>query len=90
MFFGRPFAMNRPLDYLFQKKFNMQYIHHVFRHLSDQFYGDSKMSSLLYASYQRKRAVVFEKCMNESIARENGIYDRQLFNTPRAKAFCKH
>ena len=86
MFFGRPFSMNRKLDYLFQQKYNLQYIHHVFRHLSNQFYGDSKASSLLYASYQKKRAIVFEKCMNEAMAREIGIYDRQSFNTPRAKA----
>eukprot|EP00956_Cyclotella_meneghiniana_P043219 scaffold258606_cov83-Cyclotella_meneghiniana.AAC.1 len=89
MFFGKPFSMNRPFDYLLQNKFNLQYIHHVFRHLSEQLYGDSKMSSLLYAAYQKKRSIIFEKSMNEALARENGIYDDQTFSTPRAQSFCK-
>ena len=89
MFFGRPFSMNRQLDYLLKDKFNLQYVHHVFRHLSDQLYGDSTMSALLYAAYQKRRSIIFEKSMNEAHARENGIYDEQTFNTPRARSFCK-
>ena len=67
MLFGKPFATNRPLDYLFINKTNLQYIHHIFRHLADQFYGDSRISALLYAAYQKKRSIIFEKTMNEAL-----------------------
>jgi hypothetical protein len=88
MFFGRPLPSNRPMDYLFANKNNDNYAHHVFRHFSSQYYGDSKQSAILYSSYLNCLRRNASKREAAALAREAGMYDKQTLLTPEVKHFC--
>ena len=97
MFFGLAHASNRPMDYLFKRKHTLQWCHHILRHFSDQYFGDTKQSSLLLAAYHKARAVVYERREKEAMLREAGLFDSQTLLTDDGKAFinvfnnhCRH
>ena len=89
MFFGLPHSSNRPMDYLFANKTNLQWCHHIFRHFAAQFYDDTKQSALLLAAYHKARALVYENSAKEAMAREAGLFDCQTLLTEEGNIFIK-
>ena len=55
------------------------------------------MSAILYAAYQKRLRRIWEMKYNAALASNAGLFDKQTWNTPRAKTFrrlfnnlCKH
>jgi hypothetical protein len=76
------------MDYLFANKNNDNYAHHVFRHFSAQYYGDSKQSTILYASFLNCLRNNASRREADALAREANIYDKQTLLTKPVKQFC--
>lgn len=52
MFFGKSFDQSRPWGPVFRFKSDPEYAHHVFRQFASEYFGDSRVSSQLFAAYK--------------------------------------
>ncbi len=52
MFFGKSFDQSRPWGLVFCFKSDPKYAHHVFRQFASEYFGDSQVSSQLFATYK--------------------------------------
>ena len=52
MFFGKCFDQSRPWGPVFRFKSDPEYAHHVFRQFASEYFGDSRVSSQLFAAYK--------------------------------------
>ena len=57
MFFGKCFDQSRPWSPVFHFKSDPEYAHHVFRQFASEYFGDSRVSSQLFAAYK--------ECLNQ-------------------------
>ena len=89
MFFGPPLLGLRSFEEIFRFKRNIQYAHHIFRQFAAEYKGDSRMSAILYAAYQKRLRLIWEMKYNASLASNAGLFDKQTWNTPGAKTFCR-
>jgi hypothetical protein len=89
MLFGQPLLSNRPMDHLFANDRNDSWAHHIFRHFALQYYGDSKQSAILYASYLnclRRNALEREAA---ALDPEANIFGKTTLLTQEVRVFCK-
>jgi hypothetical protein len=89
MLFGQPLLSNRPTDHLFANKRNDSWAHHIFRHFASQYYGYSKQSAILYASYLnclRRNALEHEAAALDPKA---NIFGKTTLLTREVTVFCK-
>ena len=52
MFFGKSIDQSRPWGPVFRFKLDPEYAHHVFWQFASEYFGDSQVSSHLFASYK--------------------------------------
>jgi hypothetical protein len=89
MFFGPAFHGVRAFKNLFRYKTNMQYVHHIFRNMADECFGDARASALLYATYHKHISDIAFKLVAKANAERDGVLAKATFDTPQAKLFCK-
>ena len=89
MFFGRRLYATRSFDKYFRFKSNVHHLHHDFRQFAAEYKGDSRVSALLYAAYQKRLRLIYEHRLNCASATNAGLFDKQTWNTPQAKLFRK-
>ena len=62
----------------------------MFRQFAAEFKGDSRVSAVLFAAYQKRLRVVYENKWKVTMAEKDKLFDRQSWNTPTAVSFRKH
>lgn len=85
MFFGSPFATTRPFDEFFRRKRDIQYLHHVFQGMADEFWGDANASAQLYAAYQRQKAAVLE----QQLEKAPKLKEEEIFGALKSMSRCQ-
>ena len=97
MFFGKSFDLSRPWGPVFCFKSDPEYAHHVFRQFASEYFGDSRVSSQLFASYKECLCNYYRlRCINtecSSVRKQ----DLPTFNCDAARKFqlcfdniCRH
>ena len=66
MFFGRRFETLRSFYQTFRMKCDRDYLFHVFKHLSLEYWGDATVSAQLYAAYLGRRCELAETELKSS------------------------
>ena len=97
MFFGKSFDLSCPWGPVFCFKSDPEYAHHVFRQFASEYFGDSRVSSQLFASYKECLCNYYRSRCIDTECSSVQKQDPPTFNCDAARKFqlcfdniCRH
>ena len=78
MFFGKSFDQSRPWGPVFRFKTDPEYAHHVFRQFASEYFGDSRVSSQLFAAYKECLNIFYRTRYANNSASISRLSDRPM------------